>query len=170
MKFTIFDECWKLLNDDATSSFIGEVYRTFRKYRASAIAISQTMDDFAKSKIAAAIMPNSSVRWILRQKGADQKSLKDSLQLNDREMELIASLESQKGQFSEAFLMAEDKRQIVRIESTPLEYWLFTTDPMDLKLMNKLRPEITSLSDLEFLRLCAEKYPTGASSVAKGSA
>ena len=39
-KFLIFDECWKLLENDAGSTFIAEVYRTFRKYYASAIAMT----------------------------------------------------------------------------------------------------------------------------------
>ncbi|HWU41810.1 MAG TPA: ATP-binding protein, partial [Bdellovibrio sp.] len=36
MKFLIFDECWRLLENDAGSQFVGEVFRTFRKYYASA--------------------------------------------------------------------------------------------------------------------------------------
>ncbi len=163
MKFTIFDECWRLLQDESASSFIGDVFRTFRKYRASAIAISQTMDDFSKSKIASAIMPNSSIKWLLRQKGADQESLKSALQLNEREMSLVSSLRSEKGKFSEAFLMAEDKRQVVRIESTPLEYWLFTSDPADLGMIEKVKTQNTAFSDLEVLRFCANLYPEGAS-------
>lgn len=47
-KFVVFDECWALLENEAGARFLGEVFRTFRKYRASAIAISQTMVDFAK--------------------------------------------------------------------------------------------------------------------------
>lgn len=147
MKFTVFDECWRLLQDEAASLFIGDVFRTFRKYRASAIAISQTMDDFSKSKIAAAVMPNSSIKWLLKQKGANQESLKSALQLNDREMSLVSSLTSEKGFFSEAYLMAEDKRQVVRIESTPLEYWLFTTDPGDIALIETTKqknPELVA--------------------------
>ena len=163
IKFTIFDECWKILQDESAAQFVGEVYRTFRKYRASAIAISQTMDDFAKSKVAAAILPNSSIKWILKQKGADQGSLKQALQLNDREMQLISDLESQKGHFSEAFLLAEDKRQVIRIESTPLEYWLFTTDPADLAALEDVKRDHSSASDLEILRICAGMFPNGAS-------
>jgi conjugal transfer ATP-binding protein TraC len=171
LKFTIFDECWKILQDDAAAQFIGEVFRTYRKYRASAIAISQTMDDFVKSKVAAAILPNSSIKWILKQKGADQASLKNALQLNDREMQLISSLESQKGHFSEAFLMAEDKRQVIRIESTPLEYWLFTTDPTDLAMIGKLKAETKpEANDLDILRTCALRYPQGASGQTGGTA
>ncbi len=163
MKFTVFDECWRLLQDEAASLFIGDVFRTFRKYRASAIAISQTMDDFSKSQIAGAVLPNSSIKWILKQKGANQESLKSALQLNEREMGLIASLGSEKGKYSEAFLMADDKRQVVRIESTPLEYWLFTTDPTDLGLIEKTKRESHSLSDIELLKKLANLYPEGAS-------
>lgn len=157
MKFTIFDECWKLLENDAGSTFIGEVFRTYRKYRASAIAISQTMDDFAKSKIGPAIMPNSSIKWILRQRGADQESLQSSLSLNEREMSLISSLRSEKGRFSEALLMAEDKRQVVRIESTPLEYWLATTDPQDIEVINNLKVKHPTLNDYEILKFAAQR-------------
>jgi conjugal transfer ATP-binding protein TraC len=163
MKFTLFDECWKILQDDSAAQFIGEVYRTYRKYRASAIAISQTMDDFIKSKVAQAVMPNSSIKWILKQKGANLDGLKSALQLNGREMQLIAGIESKKGHFSEALLMAEDKRQLVRIESTPLEYWLFTTDPPDLTFLKAEQERQPNLSDADLLRYCAEKYPNGAS-------
>jgi conjugal transfer ATP-binding protein TraC len=164
MKFTIFDECWRLLQDDSASLFIGDVFRTFRKYNASAIAISQTMDDFVKSKIAAAIMPNSSLKWILRQKGANQENLKTALALNPREMELISSLESKKGHFSEAFLMAEDKRQVVRVDSTPLEYWLFTSDPADISYMNELKKKNPSLTERDIIRIAAKERMHGASS------
>jgi type IV secretory pathway VirB4 component len=169
MKFTIFDECWRLLDSEAAmgASLIGPVFRTYRKYFASAIGISQTMDDFSKSGVASAIMPNSALKWILRQKGADQSSLKASLDLNDREMELISSLESKKGYFSEAFLMAEDKRQVVRVESTPLEYWLFTTDPADMAYQAELRSKNPEIPELELLRMCASTRPHGAGSFKK---
>jgi conjugal transfer ATP-binding protein TraC len=165
MKFAVFDECWRLLQDEAACLFIGSVFRTFRKYKASAIAISQTIDDFAQSKIAAAVMPNSSIKWVLKQKGADQNNLKMALQLNDREMGLISSLTSEKGKYSEAFLMAEDKRQVVRVETTPLEYWLFTTEPSDIALLEKTKLSHLHLSDVEILRKLARSYPEGALNV-----
>jgi conjugal transfer ATP-binding protein TraC len=61
-KFLCFDECWKLLKSESGIVFIEEVFRTFRKYKASAIAISQDIDDFAKSKIAGALLPNCSIK------------------------------------------------------------------------------------------------------------
>ncbi|HEY8270212.1 MAG TPA: ATP-binding protein [Pseudobdellovibrionaceae bacterium] len=163
MKIVIFDECWSLLENEAGSRFLGEVYRTFRKYRASAIAISQTMDDFANSKVASAILPNSSVKWILKQTGGNIPSLQKILRLNERETKLIESLTSKKGYFSEAFLISGDDRQIVKIESTPLEYWLATTDPLDLKAIEEMKQEHPELTGTHLLKNLSERFPRGAS-------
>jgi conjugal transfer ATP-binding protein TraC len=161
MKFLIFDECWKLLENDSGALFIAEVFRTFRKYLASAIAISQNIDDFAKSKIATAILPNASIKWVLKQKGADQERLKTVLSLNENEVAQIVSLHQERGIYSEAFLMAEDKRAVVAIESTPLEYWLATTDPRDLSKIETEKKNSPQLKILEVLKQLATNYPRG---------
>jgi conjugal transfer ATP-binding protein TraC len=162
MKFLIFDECWRLLESEAGSQFVGEVFRTFRKYYASAVAISQNIDDFAKSKAAAAIMPCSSIKWILKQPGADFARLAEVLRLNDRELNLIQSLTQVKGQYSEAFLICEDKRSVVSVESTPIEYWLATTDPKDYILM-KEEASKTGKSGVSLMEHMAIHFPIGAS-------
>lgn len=136
-KFLIFDECWRLLENEAGSSFIANVFRTFRKYYASAIAISQNIDDFAKSKVSGAIMTNSAIKWILMQKGADPKRLQEVLRVNEREMELVRSLRQKRGHYSEAFLIAEDNHSVVSVETTPLEYWIATTDPREVSVMKE---------------------------------
>ena len=160
-KFLIFDECWKLLENDAGSAFIAEVFRTFRKYYASAIAISQNIDDFAKSKVSTAILSNSSIKWILMQKGADQSRLREVLQLNENELSLVSSLGQERGSYAEAFLMAETSRSVVAIEPTQLEYWLATTDPRDLSVIEQASKERTQATPLEILEALAAKYPRG---------
>ncbi|MCX6126592.1 MAG: ATP-binding protein [Proteobacteria bacterium] len=160
-KVVVFDECWRLLENDAGAAFLGEVFRTFRKYYASAIAISQNIDDFAKSRIAGAIMPNSAVKWILRQKGADQDRLKSVLHLNDNEMTLIDSLHQERGVYSEAYLMAQDDRSVVVIESTPLEYWIATSDPRELAAIDAAVAAEPEKSRLEIISGLAKKHSRG---------
>ena len=160
-KFLVMDECWRLLENDAGASFIAETFRTFRKYYASAIAISQNIDDFANSKVASAILPNSSIKWVLMQKGADRKRLQEVLQLNDNEMELIASLHQKRGSYSEAFLMAQGRHCLVSIEPTPLEYWIATTDPRDLGKIEELAKNSPTLSKLDLLEKLSKEYPAG---------
>lgn len=159
IKFLVFDECWKLLQSQAGLSFIEEVFRTFRKYFASAIAISQNIDDFAKSKIAGAILSNSATKWILMQKGADRKRLEEVLELNPNEMALISSLRQERGRFSEAFLISGEDRAVVAVESTPMEYWLATTDPRDLAAFDSM--QCTGKSGDEVLATLAQEHPTG---------
>jgi type IV secretory pathway VirB4 component len=163
MKIVAFDECWKLMESDAGSRFLSEVFRTFRKYRASAVAISQTLDDFSKSKVASAILPNSSVKWMLKQTGGNFAEVQSTLSLNEREMKLMESVTSKKGYFSEAFLIAGDHKHVVAIESTPLEYWLATTDPKDIEAIEAQKKQRLGVSEREILGLLAQKYPRGAS-------
>lgn len=161
MKFLVLDECWKLLESEAGASFIGEVFRTFRKYYAGAIAISQNVDDFAKSKVASAILPNTSLKWVLSQRGADTARLKEVLQLNDNELSWIAHLHQERGEYSQAFLMAGEQHAVVAIEPTPLEYWIATTDPRDLAKFEEFQKAHPDLSQLETLKALSDEFPKG---------
>jgi conjugal transfer ATP-binding protein TraC len=67
-KFVIFDECWKLLSTPESAKFIAECYRTFRKYGAGAISITQSLNDFLSGGLEHAILGNSNTRFILAAK------------------------------------------------------------------------------------------------------
>jgi conjugal transfer ATP-binding protein TraC len=162
MKVLVLDESWKLIESDAGASFVGEVFRTFRKYFASAIAISQNLDDFAKSRIAGAILPNTSLKWILAQKGGSRSRLKEVLQLNDNELSLIESLHQVHGSYSQAFLISEDKHALVNIEPTPLEYWLSTSDPRDVTLFEDRTQGSPWKTSLQVLKELSCEFPFGA--------
>jgi len=164
MKVLVLDEAWKLIESNAGASFVGEVFRTFRKYFASAIAISQNMDDFAKSRVSSAILPNTSLKWILTQKGGNRERLKEVLQLNDNELSLVESLHQVHGSYSQAFLMAEDKHALVNIEPTPFEYWLSSSDPRDVTLFEKRVEGSPWKTSLQILKELATEFPLGAES------
>jgi len=161
MKVLVLDESWKLIESEAGASFVGEVFRTFRKYFASAIAISQNIDDFAKSKIASAILPNTSLKWILAQKGGNRSRLKEVLQLNENELSLIETLHQVHGSYSQAFLIAEDKHTLVNIEPTPLEYWLATSDPRDVTFFEKRLENSPWKTPLQTLKELSVEFPFG---------
>lgn len=58
-------------------------------------------------------------------------------------------------------MISGDDKQVVKIESTPLEYWLSTTDPIDMKKMDELKADYPDT--LSLFKYLAEKYPHGAS-------
>ncbi len=160
-KILLFDECWQLLESEAGSHFIGNVFRTFRKYYAGVIAISQDIDDFARSKVSTAILPNSGTKWIMMQKGSDPKRLAEVLQLNDVESSLVASLYQERGKFSEAFLITGDNRSVVAIEPTSMEYWIATTDPRDIEKFESMRSLHPDLSVSDIVVRLSESMPFG---------
>jgi conjugal transfer ATP-binding protein TraC len=160
-KILLFDECWQLLESEAGSHFIGNVFRTFRKYYAGVIAISQDIDDFARSKVATAILPNSGTKWIMMQKGSDPKRLAEVLQLNEVESTLVASLFQERGKYSEAFLITGDNRSVVAIEPTSMEYWIATTDPRDIEKFEAMRRENPDMSVSQIVTLLSESNPFG---------
>jgi len=76
------------------------------------------------------------------------------------EYALVQSLTQVKGEYSEAFLLCEERRAVVSVESTPLEYWLATTDPRDFALLKS--EEATGKSGLSLLEHLSARYPMGA--------
>lgn len=122
-KIFIFDECWHLLEKNA--NYIAECFRTFRKHHASAIAISQNIDDFSQSSLGKVILQNTFHKFLFRQ------NVRGSEFLDDHGLELLNSVHSQKGVYSEFLYITERQRKILRFRAAPLEYELYTSDPVD---------------------------------------
>ncbi|MCT4641227.1 MAG: hypothetical protein N4A33_02950 [Bacteriovoracaceae bacterium] len=122
-KIFIFDECWHLLNKNA--DYIAECFRTFRKHNASAIAISQNLDDFSITQLGRVIIQNTYLKLMFKQ------SLKASEFLNQHTVKMINCATSKKGEYSEFILVSEEHKKPIRFYSTYLEYELYTSDKND---------------------------------------
>lgn len=122
-KLFIFDECWHLLNKNA--DYIAECFRTFRKHNASAIAISQNLDDFSITQLGRVIIQNTYWKALFRQ------SLAPSEFIDIDSVSFLNTIKSKKGEYSEFLLLSEDTRKPIRFYPTPLEYQLFTSDGED---------------------------------------
>jgi type IV secretory pathway VirB4 component len=158
----LLDECWELLKSPASSNFMEYCVRTLRKTGSGITFITQGLEEIVASPIGSAILSNTATKFILLQRG-DLDPIRKVLKLNDQEMALIASLRQEKGKYSEAFLMANEMRTVIRACPTPLEYWLATSDAADNALLNehrKAHPD-EKLPDLIHRLSC--EYPKGAS-------
>lgn len=165
-KFVIFDECWKLLNTPEAATFIAECYRTFRKYGASAISVTQSLSDFLGGGLEDAILGNSNTRFILRQNSAPTvESITKYFNFNEQEKRLIESLQIKKGEYSEVFF--SQSKELHNISSkmiiypTPIEYWVATTDSKDLDCFEAIKDQFLDLNLYETLQKCAEEFPHG---------
>lgn len=161
-KRVLLDEVWELLKSPAASSFMEYAARTFRKTGSGITFITQGVEEIIASGMGPAILNNTATKLVMLQKG-DTNVLRDALKLNSQELRLIQSLEQRKGQFSEGFLMEGESRQVIRIEPSPLEYWISTSDARDNQFLNRLRNEGHSLESA--LMKAAEMAPFGVSSM-----
>jgi hypothetical protein len=122
-KIFIFDECWHLLLKNA--DYIAECFRTFRKNKASAVAISQNLDDFSESQLGRVIIQNTYFKFLFRQ------SLTTSEFIDAHAKLLLDSVQSVKGAYSEFLLLTETMKKPIRFYPTPLEYQVMTSDRED---------------------------------------
>ncbi|HAZ12499.1 MAG: hypothetical protein A2X86_19775 [Bdellovibrionales bacterium GWA2_49_15] len=123
-KIFIFDECWNLLSKNA--DYIAECFRTFRKHDASAVALSQNLDDFSETQLGRVIIQNTYFKFFFKQ------NLKTSEFVSEHLAKMVASVYSKKGEYSEFVVASENICKPTRFYATPLEYELFTSDKQDL--------------------------------------
>lgn len=145
-KRVLLDEAWELLKSPAASNFMEYAARTFRKTGSGISFITQGVEEIIASGLGAAILNNTATKLIMIQKG-DTKVLRDALKLNSQELRIIQGLEQRKGVFSEGFLMAGESRQVVRIQPSPVEYWVSTSDARDNQYLAELEARGMSLED-----------------------
>ncbi|MDO9183796.1 MAG: hypothetical protein Q7U04_15380, partial [Bacteriovorax sp.] len=138
-KIFVFDECWQLLIKNA--DYVAESFRTFRKHQASAVAISQNLEDFLSSPLGRVIYQNSHFKFLFK-----QEVLGDYL--NDDVKLLLEKVNSKKGEYSEFLVLSDLIRKIVRFYPTELELSLFNTEKSESLKFEKFEKERVGI--LEF--------------------
>lgn len=139
-KFLLIDEAWTLLKLKNTAEFITNSFKTYRKYHCSAVAITQEIVDLVGGECGIAIQANAANKVFLKQEPNVVDSLKTFASLSDKEIELLKSVETQKGKFSEALIISDSSRGIIRLVPDPFLYWLATSDAKDNEyLENKVK-------------------------------
>ena len=168
-KRILMDECWELLKSKAAANAMEYWVRTLRKSGSGITFITQGLVEIATHSIASAILGNTATKLILLQKG-DLTPVRDILKLNEQEMALISSLRQKKGVYSEAFMIANEDRTIIRAMPTPLEYWIATSDRDDNTALETLRSQQPDLTINQAIYEMALKYPKGVSNGPAGVA
>lgn len=127
----VFDEVWSFLTKNA--NYIAECFRTFRKHGASAIAISQGIEEFTQTPLGLVIAQNCFTKLYFNQH-SQSKSF-----LDEFDQQRIKSLMTKKGSHSEFYLKSETIKKIVQFYPSYLEYELFTTNHEDNQSFNVFR-------------------------------
>lgn len=136
-KYLLIDEAWSLLRLKNTSEFITNSFKTYRKYRCSVVAITQEVVDLIGKDCGIAIQANAANKVFLRQEPQVVDSLKGFASLSDKDVELLKSIETQKGKYSEAMVITDSTRGIIRLVPDPFLYWVATSDAKDNEFLEK---------------------------------
>jgi conjugal transfer ATP-binding protein TraC len=163
-KLLLVDEGWRLLGDKQSGGFISKAFRTVRKYRGSAGAITQSYGDFAASPAARAALENATWQFVLKQKpdsidfAVSQKWIADDEML----VKMLKSVNSDNAQgFSEIFIRGENGQGVYRFVTDRHSYWMYTTNPADLERLARTQREreCDLMSAVDFL--AREDYQLG---------
>jgi len=121
----VFDEVWRFFAQ--SRSFLEEMYRTLRKYKAGIVSITQNLADYGDDAFAKMIFTNSYTKIFL-QNGASAEYLKNTFDLPDSDIQRAISVTSKKPLYSEFFALTPNMSQVFRLYPTKEFYDLANTE------------------------------------------
>ena len=147
-KIVVIDEAWDLLTGGNTTLFIEDSYRRYRKLQGACISCTQSVNDFYRIPAGVAIIENSDFFFLLRQRAESIEALKTSgrVQLSDGMYDLLKSVHTDKGNYSEIFTYTPYGITIGRLVVDRFRQLLYTTDPAEwnkLVVLEKQHGDIT---------------------------
>jgi conjugal transfer ATP-binding protein TraC len=148
-KIVIIDEAWDLLTEGDVAKFMEHGYRRFRKYGGAAVTITQSVNDLYRNAAGRAIVENSANMYLLGQKAEVIEGMKQDrrLPLSDGGYELLKTVHTLPGAYSEILFLTEMGSGIGRLIVDPFKRLLFSTKPEDVQALKQLRRQGLSLGD-----------------------
>lgn len=159
-KFLLIDEAWQLLRTANTAEFIASAFKTFRKYRCAAVAITQEVSDLLRQECGVALLANSAHKIFLKQEPGIIERVKKELSLSDEMQEVLVSLRMSKGEFSESLALTPLSSGVIRLFPDPFLYWASTSEARENEYLSEVRrKEGNDL--LKAITQCAKEFPNG---------
>lgn len=130
-KALIIDEAWQLLGDGATGEFIEGFARRCRKEGGALITGTQSLNDFYKTSGARACIENSDWQVFLRLKteALDQLRTDQRLGVDETTMQLLKSLRTSDGEYSEMLIQGPQAKFLGRLVLDRFSATLYSTRP-----------------------------------------
>lgn len=145
-KLAILEEAYQFFEAGTTGSisrFIEHGARRFRKYGGALVTVTQGIHDLTRTDAGQAVLDNSDHLFLLRQKPESFAALKESkaLVLDEGLFDLLTSLHSVPGKYSEVFIRTPLGSGIGRLRVDPFSYLLYTTKPEEYGRVERLMRE-----------------------------
>lgn len=132
-KLVVMDEVWAMLKIPSARDLIVELYRRARRYNTAIYSVSQSIEDFAEVR---GIIQNTTYFFLGKLPRSEHEAVKRLLGTPDSVQEMLASLQMVRGKYSEwvsyTVLEGKGEGEVIRVEASPVEYWIYTTNPQDM--------------------------------------
>ena len=125
------DEVWYLMKNKQSAKYVVEMVKIVRGYGSSTIMATQDINDFyseTNKDEAKKIFNNSEIKAILKTKPEAIPTLRDAFGLNKEECRQIENFDK-----GEGLMQIRGDNLPIAFYPSQTEYWLFTTDPNDLR-------------------------------------
>jgi conjugal transfer ATP-binding protein TraC len=133
LKLLIVDEGWDLITSGVEGKFIERGVRQLRKYRGGAVLILQSVNDLYKTSVGEAIAENTANKFLLGQtpEAVDALIKTGRLSLGEGAGDLIKTVHTVKGEYSEIFVYTRNGGGIAKLIVDRASQLLYSTDPKD---------------------------------------
>ena len=144
-KLFVADEVWKFLSYPVIAESLKTIAKTYRKYGASMITITQEPQDFLDSPAGEAVMAASGNRFYLRMEHEVLMKNKEILGFNDEMMKVLKTLHKVNGVYSEVMVQTGNTFGVIRVLWSPYLRWATVTNEDDRNYLRKLIKEKGSI-------------------------
>ena len=127
LKLMVVDEAWKFIADARVGTYLAEAAKTWRKRNAALILASQSAGDILRAASAGQILESLPHRIYLANPDLPDE-VAGPLKLSAAEMGAIRGLAPK----SELYLQTRGGNALLRLQVSPREYWMYTSDPNDV--------------------------------------
>ena len=130
-KALLMDEAWQMLRGGAMADFIETYARTCRKYGASLVTATQSLNDYYKSSGSIAALENSDWFVILQQKPETIADFTkhDRFDMDDHTDALLRSLKRNGFEYSDIMIKGPETLAVGRLVLDPFSAALFSSSP-----------------------------------------
>ncbi len=130
-KALLLDEAWQMLKGGSMADFIEAYARTCRKYGASLVTATQSLNDYYKSDGSKAALENSDWFMILQQKAETIADFKknDRFDMDDHTDALLRSLKRSGSEYSDIMIKGPDSMAVGRLVLDPYSATVYSSSP-----------------------------------------
>lgn len=148
-KILLIDEAFSLLASNETQKFIISWYRQLRKFGATAMICTQSINDFFDSNGSEAILENSAHMWLLAQKAESIALVRkeNRLPLSEGAFDLLESVHTVPGEYSEILVRNAWGTGVGRLVVSDFNSLLYSTRAKDVSAIKAYRDRGLSLID-----------------------